>query len=51
MLRDGDFVVMGGAVQKTHTHEVPDLNKKELSAVGSSPFKGKRINITLRLMK
>ena len=42
-LGDGDLIVMGGACQTTHTHEVMQARSKELSEQH-----GRRINITVR---
>ena len=38
---DGDLVVMGGQCQRSHTHEVPKIRKKD-------PQAGRRINWTVR---
>lgn len=43
MLGDGDLIVMGGACQTTHKHEVMQARSKELSEQH-----GRRINITVR---
>jgi alkylated DNA repair dioxygenase AlkB len=42
LLKDGDLVVMGGACQKTHKHEVPALRKTK------DPPSANRINWTVR---
>jgi alkylated DNA repair dioxygenase AlkB len=38
---DGDLLIMGGALQKTHKHDVPPHRKKD-------PPSGRRINFTAR---
>ena len=43
MLGDGDLIVMGGACQTTHKHEVMIARSKELSELH-----GRRINLTVR---
>jgi alkylated DNA repair dioxygenase AlkB len=43
VLGDGDLIVMGGACQTTHKHEVMQARSKELSEQH-----GRRINITVR---
>lgn len=42
MIHDGDLIVMGGAMQNTHTHEVPKWRKT------IDPPTGNRINWTVR---
>ena len=44
-LRDGDLLVMGGAIQATHKHEVPKLRKT------MDPPTSPRINWTIRAFK
>ena len=50
-LGDGDLVIMGGATQTTHKHEIRAMRAKELAAYGQTPFKGRRINLTFRLFR
>lgn len=44
-LRDGDWVVMGGAMQREFKHEVPKVSGARGRAMGA------RVNITLRMFK
>jgi alkylated DNA repair dioxygenase AlkB len=41
LLNDGDLVIMGGAMQKTHKHAVPKMKKSA----------GKRMSVTMRCYK
>eukprot|EP00041_Stephanoeca_diplocostata_P020634 m.464895 g.464895 ORF g.464895 m.464895 type:complete len:690 (-) comp21625_c0_seq3:270-2339(-) len=50
-LGDGDLVIMGGALQKTHKHEVCRLPADVAAHAAALPFKGRRINVTFRAMK
>eukprot|EP00750_Incisomonas_marina_P017939 INCI2651.3.p1 GENE.INCI2651.3~~INCI2651.3.p1 ORF type:complete len:928 (+),score=136.14 INCI2651.3:177-2960(+) len=46
-LKDGDLIVMGGNLQRTHEHEVPPIRKRD-PFTGRTPALPGRMNLTVR---